>query len=60
LDMNSDHALFRNSSNSNLCSFESQTCCQSMKNPKRQLDVLFGNVFFSDKLQAQSQQERLQ
>ena len=58
LGMKSGYVLFRNSSNSNLRPFGSQTCCQSMKNPKKQLGLSFEDFFFSCKIPGLSQRER--
>src|ERR671920_2234326 len=57
LDMKFDYVLFHNSCNSNVCPFVSQTCCQSMKNPKRQLGPSFEDFFSSCKIQGLSQRE---
>lgn len=58
LGMKSDHVLFHNSCSSNVCPFGSQTCCQSMKNPTKQLGLSFEDFFFSCKNPGLSQRER--
>lgn len=58
LGMKSDYVLFRNLCNSNLCPFGIQTCCQSMKNPKKQLGLPFEDFFFFCKIPGLSQRER--
>ena len=47
LGMLPGYVLFHNSCSSNLCPFENQTCCQSMKNlKKKQLGLSFEDFFF--------------
>jgi hypothetical protein len=58
LGMKSDYVLFRNLCNSNLCPFGIQTCCQSMKNPKKQLGLPFEDFFFFCRIPGLSQRER--
>ena len=58
LGMKSDYVLFRNLCNSNLCPFGIQTCCQSMKNPKKQLGLSFEDFFFFCRIPGLSQRER--